>query len=419
MARRPGGRTLAALGLAAVTLAAGLAVRLAPAAAAGPRPLFQLPFACDDVWRLSTYNGHDDYDIDMFATSGTTAGRPILASYGGTVDFAGWNDGAGWYVKLNHGGGWQTLYLHMRARPVVTTGLSVARGRVLGYVGSTGSSSAPHLHFEQVRDGAKTESWFNGAPSGIRDDATSPSVRRRSFNCAATVSVYGALADGRLTYTAISADTGRRTHGAVVSTATLGFTPKAMATLDFNTILVTSTEDELYRVDVSTNNASLVFYPPVRLADGWSHDLLAYDGNGHLFGITGGTLHRYTVRATKPEVADISTALRIDSGFTLKTLTANGPDRITGTTADGRLLSYQIRGADDWTGAVLKASTWGGLTHLLSPGAGIYYGHTANTALNRYLDSDPYDGSGADLHGLGVVDAGGWSQILLSAQPFA
>jgi hypothetical protein len=163
-----------------------------PAQAAGPRPLFQLPFPCGETWRLQTYRGHDDYDIDMFAVNGATNGRTIISSYQGTVSFAGWNTGGGWMVRLNHGGGWESLYLHMISQPVVTTGQSVAQGQHLGNVGTTGNSSAPHLHYEQRRDGAKAESWFDGEPSGITTDGDppgeplSPPVVRTSQNCGGT-----------------------------------------------------------------------------------------------------------------------------------------------------------------------------------------------------------------------------------------
>ncbi|GIG90495.1 peptidoglycan DD-metalloendopeptidase family protein [Plantactinospora endophytica] len=171
--------------LAALTCAlGGVAVTVQPAQAAGPRPLFQLPFHCGQQWRLQTYPGHDDYDIDMFRVGGQTEGSDILASYGGTVEFAGWDDGAGNYVKLNHGSGWQTMYLHMIAPPVVSTGQRVVQGQLLGRVGSTGRSSAPHMHHEQRRDGQKVESWFNGVPSGITSDDTSQPVVRTSNNCA-------------------------------------------------------------------------------------------------------------------------------------------------------------------------------------------------------------------------------------------
>jgi murein DD-endopeptidase MepM/ murein hydrolase activator NlpD len=404
---------VALTGTAAVVAAAG------PAQAAGPRPHFQLPFKCGDTWRLATYAGHDNYDIDMTATSGVTEGRPILASYDGTVAYAGWDNGGGWYVKLNHGGGWQTLYLHMKQSPSVSTGQSVKRGQQLGIVGSTGDSSGPHLHYEQLRDGAKTESYFNGQASGIRDDSHSYSVTRTSFNCGSTVSVYGAFADGRLSYTAVSPDTGDRTHGAMVSTATLGFAPKALATLNFNTLLVTSTAGALYRVDVITNNNSLSFNPPVYLGGGWTHDLLTYDGSGSLFGIAGGVLRRYTVNAAKPGAGNITGNTQIGTGFALKTLASGGPDRIVGTTSSGLLLSYRIRGAGDWSRYELRSSTWQVFDHLVSPGAGLILAHQPSGALLRYLDTDPYDGAGDDILRMSDVDAGGWTQTLLSAQPFA
>ncbi|MFG2105108.1 peptidoglycan DD-metalloendopeptidase family protein, partial [Micromonospora echinaurantiaca] len=191
----------AALGAIALGVTGLVAVTATPANAAGPRPLFQLPFPCGESWRLSTYPGHDDYDVDMIATSGTTAGRSILASYAGTVSYSGWDNGGGWYVKLNHGGGWETLYLHMQSAPAVSTGQSVHRGDLLGRVGSTGNSSGPHLHHEQRRDGAKVETWFNGSPSGITTDGypsgepISPSVTLVSANCAGVDVSGGSLSD--------------------------------------------------------------------------------------------------------------------------------------------------------------------------------------------------------------------------------
>jgi hypothetical protein len=416
--------------LALLTTTVSLMLTAAPAQAAGPRPLFQLPFACGDVWRLSTYPNHDDYDIDMFATTGETDGRPILASYGGTVVLAALgdpdgdgddDDSGGNRVRIDHGNGWQTRYLHMKDAPMVHVGQKVVRGQQIGRVGKTGDAGGDsHLHYEQLRDGTDkehvVESYFNGRPSGITDDATSPAVQRRSFNCAANSSVYGVLSDNRLTYSAISVDTGDRVHGAVVSTARLPFTPKAMATLNFNTILVTSTTGTLYRIDVITNNDALIFNAPVQLGTGWTHDLLTHDGRDHLFGIADGVLLRYPVTANKP--TSIAPGTRIDGGFTLKTLTGAGPGWLMGTTNAGELLSYRITGPGNWTRYELRSTTWQGFSHLVSPGAGTFYGHHPEGSMHRYLDPEPYDGSGSDLQGLGVVDASGWSQVLLSASPF-
>ncbi|MFD0746148.1 peptidoglycan DD-metalloendopeptidase family protein [Phytohabitans flavus] len=135
--------------------------------------MFQLPFPCGESWKLQTYKGHDDYDIDMYANSGGTAGRPIVASYGGTVQSSGFDNGGGWHVKINHGNGWQTLYLHMNAQPLVSVGQTVVMGQQLGNVGKTGAAGDTyHLHYEQLADGNKTESWFNGVPSGITSDGS-------------------------------------------------------------------------------------------------------------------------------------------------------------------------------------------------------------------------------------------------------
>jgi murein DD-endopeptidase MepM/ murein hydrolase activator NlpD len=75
-------------------------------------------------------------------------------------------------VRINHGSGWQTLYLHMIEAPPVGTGQSVQTGQPIGRVGSTGDSRRDHLHHEQLRDGGKVESWFNGVPSGITSDGS-------------------------------------------------------------------------------------------------------------------------------------------------------------------------------------------------------------------------------------------------------
>jgi hypothetical protein len=231
------------------------------------------------------------------------------------------------------------------------------------------------------------------------------------------VSIYGVLGDGRMTFTHIDAASGRRTHGAVISSANLGFVPKAMATLNFNTVLVTSPAGELYRVDVITNSNSLVFNPPVYLGSGWTQELLAYDGNGHLFGIGNGRLRRYNVTASKPASGDITGNTLIDNGFALKTLTTTGPDWILGTTSGGELLSYRIRGAGDWDRYQLRASTWQVFDAMLSPGGGVYYGHRSSGSMVWYVDHNPYDGSGSDLGSATTVDTGGWTQVLLSAQP--
>ena len=81
--------------------------------------------------------------VDMACPSGT----PIYATRAGTVTVASYQaGGAGYYVSINHGDGFASIYMHM-TRYVVSKGQSVAQGELIGYVGSTGVATGPHLHF--------------------------------------------------------------------------------------------------------------------------------------------------------------------------------------------------------------------------------------------------------------------------------
>jgi murein DD-endopeptidase MepM/ murein hydrolase activator NlpD len=81
-------------------------------------------------------------------------GTPIRAVDDGEVKFAGWSDqGYGYLVVIDHGGRYQTLYAHLRESPLVSDGQVVTAGTVIGYMGNTGFSTGPHLHFE-IRHGS-------------------------------------------------------------------------------------------------------------------------------------------------------------------------------------------------------------------------------------------------------------------------
>ncbi|WP_349630534.1 M23 family metallopeptidase [Altererythrobacter sp. KTW20L] len=86
--------------------------------------------------------------LDFRAAQGT----PIYAVTDGRVTFAGRNGGHGNFVRLSHAGGLGTGYAHM-SRIAVSNGQQVRRGQVIGYVGSTGLSTGPHLHYEMYRNG--------------------------------------------------------------------------------------------------------------------------------------------------------------------------------------------------------------------------------------------------------------------------
>ncbi|WP_165974598.1 M23 family metallopeptidase [Nonomuraea deserti] len=399
-------------------------------------PDLQLPFPCGQKWQLNTWAHAPALDMVKEPDQHGTEGATLIAPAAGTVNQSYYHDNAGNMIQIDHGGGYFTTYIHLQSR-AVSDGDRVQKGTVIGKVGKTGptSNGHPHLHFELGKDsnGDGSASWGYAGSERVRpafDGVTYGQANGRewnnveSHNCTEAspegmASVYGVMADGRLSYTAIDAATGRRTRGAVLSTATLGFTPKAMATLNFNTLLVTDSAPggKLYRVDIRTNRDALVFEPPVYLGSGYTHELLTYDGRSHLFGIADGTLRRYTITAAKPTLTDITDNTLIGQGFTLKTLTATGPDWILGTTAQGLLISYQIRGTGSWERHQLRDATWQGFDHLLSPGGGVYYGHHHDHSMHSYIDADPYDGRDDDLGKQGTVDTGGWSQTLLSAQP--
>lgn len=87
--------------------------------------------------------------VDLAANAGT----PIYASRGGTVTSATFSNSAGYYVTINHGDGFSSIYMHM-TNYVVSAGQSVSQGQVIGYVGSTGISTGNHLHFGIAFNGA-------------------------------------------------------------------------------------------------------------------------------------------------------------------------------------------------------------------------------------------------------------------------
>lgn len=98
------------------------------------------------------YRNHGGTDI------GASYGSAIYAADSGTVvrSADGWNGGWGNYVMIDHGNGMQTLYAHMSSR-AVSVGQTVSRGQTIGYVGSTGMSTAAHLHFEMYINGSRID----------------------------------------------------------------------------------------------------------------------------------------------------------------------------------------------------------------------------------------------------------------------
>ena len=100
---------------------------------------------------------------DFAAPSGT----PIMASGSGTVTRARWCGGGGNCIKIKHNSTYETIYAHMKSfAKGIKEGKKVKQGQIIGYVGSTGMSTGPHLHYEVIVNGKKVNSQKLKLPSG-------------------------------------------------------------------------------------------------------------------------------------------------------------------------------------------------------------------------------------------------------------
>jgi len=94
-------------------------------------------------------------------------GTPIMASGSGTITRAKWCGGGGNCIKIKHNSTYETIYAHMKSfAKGIKVGKKVKQGQIIGYVGSTGMSTGPHLHYEVIVNGKKVNSQKLKLPSG-------------------------------------------------------------------------------------------------------------------------------------------------------------------------------------------------------------------------------------------------------------
>ncbi|MDA9167102.1 peptidoglycan DD-metalloendopeptidase family protein [Candidatus Pelagibacter sp.] len=123
--------------------------------------------------RLSSAFGMRKHPIDGFnkmhrgTDFAAPIGTPIMASGSGLITRARWCGGGGNCIKIKHNSTYETIYAHMKnfARGI-KEGIRVKQGQIIGYVGSTGKSTGPHLHYEVVVNGKKVNSQKLKLPSG-------------------------------------------------------------------------------------------------------------------------------------------------------------------------------------------------------------------------------------------------------------
>lgn len=109
------------------------------------QPIYGFVFTSAFGWRIHPIYGDSRFHsgVDLAAPEGT----PIYATRSGVVDTADYQaGGAGYYVQINHGDGYRSIYMHM-THYIVGCGDYVSQGQIIGYCGSTGGSTGPHLHF--------------------------------------------------------------------------------------------------------------------------------------------------------------------------------------------------------------------------------------------------------------------------------
>ena len=123
--------------------------------------------------RLSSPFGMRKHPIDGYnkmhrgTDFAAPTGTPIMASGDGVIKKAGWCGGGGNCVKIRHNSTYQTVYAHMsKFARGIKAGVRVKQGQTIGYVGSTGKSTGPHLHYEVIVNGKKVNSQKLKLPSG-------------------------------------------------------------------------------------------------------------------------------------------------------------------------------------------------------------------------------------------------------------
>ena len=123
--------------------------------------------------RLSSPFGMRKHPIDGYnkmhrgTDFAAPTGTPIMASGNGVVKKVGWCGGGGKCVKIKHNSTYQTVYAHMsKFARGIKVGVRVKQGQTIGYVGSTGKSTGPHLHYEVIVNGKKVNSQKLKLPSG-------------------------------------------------------------------------------------------------------------------------------------------------------------------------------------------------------------------------------------------------------------
>ncbi|QZP06794.1 peptidoglycan DD-metalloendopeptidase family protein [Caenibius sp. WL] len=156
---------------------------------------FDLPFAASSITsrfgprqRPTAGASSNHGGVDFAQPFGT----PVKVTQVGVVEAVGYNSGLGKYVVVNHGGGTKTRYGHLSDNSIVAEGQSVEKGAVIGKVGSTGTSTGNHLHYEVMVNGKRVDPMkgkFPFDPIKVSETAEASAAKLEEFGQRATASI--------------------------------------------------------------------------------------------------------------------------------------------------------------------------------------------------------------------------------------
>ena len=153
--------------LSAVLAAPTAALVSGPAAAAAPTGYYQMPFPCGQMWTGTTRSYHSPSPHSVDFNRPDDYRDQVVASAAGTVTtaYSYPSGGYGRWVRIDHGNGRTSLYAHLD-QTAVKAGEKVAQGELIGYLGTSGNSSGPHLHYEQREGSRVVPARFDGKAYG-------------------------------------------------------------------------------------------------------------------------------------------------------------------------------------------------------------------------------------------------------------
>ncbi|MEU6798043.1 VCBS repeat domain-containing M23 family metallopeptidase [Nonomuraea wenchangensis] len=402
------------LGVAATITACALAAMATPAMA---NPDLQLPFPCDQKWRLDTWAHAPALDMVKEPDQHGTDGATLVAPAAGTVNQSFYHSNAGNVIQINHGGGYFTTYLHLKSR-AVSVGAKVAMGTVIGQVGATGptSNGHPHLHFELGRDadGSGSATWgyegservrptFNGVTYGSADNQTWRNVTSRNcpgstpppaepedatgeaadFDGDGQPDLLGTLSDGELRVylgTGEPGSPGVTGSGAVIGSGWNPITRISVGDVDNDgkvDLLGRHSDGTLYAFLNASTVGSVNVRNRVTIGSGWNGITrvnmadIDNDGKTDVIGRNSeGVLYAFLNKGT-PGAPDITTRVTIGSGWNgitrvnMADIDNDGKVDVIGRNGEGVLYAFLNKGtpgAPDITTRVTIGSGWNGIS---------------------------------------------------------